>query len=87
MYAIANVISFSVISMSTGEWNVRGILLSGKLERAVRYYDKMFEETSTLIRQAQKDGDNMTQFNLIMDFSNWNLVVHACPLCKKVKIN
>ncbi|XP_021968240.1 SEC14-like protein 2 [Folsomia candida] len=75
-----------VISMSTGEWNVRGILLSGKLERAVRYYDKMFEETSTLIRQAQKDGDNMTQFNLIMDFSNWNLVVHACPLCVSLYI-
>ncbi|XP_021958783.1 SEC14-like protein 2 isoform X1 [Folsomia candida] len=76
-----------VVSIPVGDWDVRRAVLAGQSDKLIRYFDKLLEEVTTLIRDAQKSGENMTRFNHIMDMANYNLRIQACPLCIPVYVN
>ncbi|OXA49432.1 Phosphatidylinositol/phosphatidylcholine transfer protein SFH6 [Folsomia candida] len=73
-----------VVSIPVGDWDVRRAVLAGQSDKLIRYFDKLLEEVTTLIRDAQKSGENMTRFNHIMDMANYNLRIQACPLCPPI---
>jgi hypothetical protein len=53
---------------------VRGAVLSGQRDKVIRYFDKLIEEINILVRLAQDKGQNITQYSLIFDMGNYNLI-------------
>ena len=64
-----------VVTVHAGDWPVRKAVLSGKSQRMMRYMDKYFEELATYIRQAQANGQNVSQYSELYDMSGYTLMV------------
>jgi len=75
-----------VISVPVGEWDVRQAVIAGHSRRLMRYYDKLFEEISVYIRTSQGKGENITQYDFLMEMSGYNLILQGCPLCIPVYV-
>lgn len=80
------VIHIIVASIPVGDWDVRSAVLAGQKDKVTRYFDKLIEEINTLVRMAQDDGKVVTQYTLIFDMGNYNLVEQGCAQCKNKKI-
>ncbi|XP_035711070.1 uncharacterized protein LOC110854679 isoform X2 [Folsomia candida] len=76
-----------VISIPIRDWNVRRAVMAGQSRKLMRYLDKQLEEVATLMREARQNGQNMTQFKRIMDMTNFDFRIQACPLCIPVFIS
>jgi len=75
-----------VVSVFLGDWDLRKIVLSGQSERLRRYIDYLIEEVNVLIRKTQEKEILLTQFSLVIDLNNYNLVQHGCPLCIPIEL-
>jgi hypothetical protein len=71
-----------VASVTVGEWDIRSAIVSGKGERVLRYFDKLIEEINVLVRKSQDEGKNLTQYSLLFDLANYNLIQQGCANCK-----
>lgn len=71
-----------MISIPIRDWNVRRAVMAGQSRKLMRYLDKQLEEVATLMREARQNGQNMTQFKRIMDMTNFDFRIQACPLCE-----
>lgn len=79
---ICHLIAIPVFSIPIGDWDIRRAVIAGKGDKLMRYFDKVFEEASTMIRLMQADGQNATQLIVIFDVSSFSLGQHSCPRCK-----
>ncbi|XP_035714226.1 SEC14-like protein 2 isoform X2 [Folsomia candida] len=70
-----------VITVPVGDWDIRKAVLAGKQKRTMRYFDKLFEEITTYIRISQEKGENVKQYDLIVEMSNYNLINQGCAMC------
>ncbi|CAL8072593.1 unnamed protein product [Orchesella dallaii] len=64
-----------------GEWDVRRSVVTGQLNRARRYIDKMLDDGYRTVVKLQQDGKNATQYSLILDLENYNIVQQGCISC------
>lgn len=64
---------------------MRGVTVSGKLHRGIRYIDRVIEEASAIVRAMQENGDNVTRLVQLIDMRQFNFVQHGCPVCKHFK--
>jgi len=71
-----------VVSVAVGDWDVRKAVIAGMSNKMSRYFDKLMDEVNAVIRLAQFNGKNVTQYTHIFDMANYNTVQQACPLCK-----
>ncbi|OXA49147.1 Phosphatidylinositol/phosphatidylcholine transfer protein SFH4 [Folsomia candida] len=76
-----------VISIPIRDWNVRRAVMAGQSRKLMRYLDKQLEEVATLMREARQNGQNMTQFKRIMDMTNFDFRIQACPLCPPIFVS
>jgi hypothetical protein len=76
-----------VASVDVGSWDIRGQVLAGKRDRVIRYFDKLMEEINILVRLAQDKGENVTQYSLIFDMGNYNLIEQGCSACLPVYLS
>lgn len=67
-----------MITAEAGTWDLRRAIVTGQTDRLQRYFDRLFEESSVLLR---KMDENATQFITIMDMSDFNLITQGCPRC------
>jgi len=67
-----------VITVQAGDWDLRRAVVTGKAKRMGRYFDRLYEEATSLLRKM--DG-NATQFITVLDFNNLNIVTQGCPRC------
>ncbi|XP_021953391.2 SEC14-like protein 4 [Folsomia candida] len=70
-----------VSSGNADDWDVRGVTVSGKLHRGIRYIDRVIEEASAIVRAMQENGDNVTRLVQLIDMRQFNFVQHGCPVC------
>lgn len=71
-----------VIAASASAWDVRRGVISGSRDAAVRYIYYAIEYQARKIREKQKLGQNVTQIQVILDLSGYNIVQHGCLNCK-----
>ncbi|OXA47457.1 Patellin-2 [Folsomia candida] len=70
-----------VFSILVGDWDIRRAVVAGQSDRLKRYFNKLFEEASTLTRKFQENGQNATQGMIIFDMGNFNLIQQGCLRC------
>lgn len=70
-----------------GGINVRREVVSGKIDRLMRFSDHAFEEFCTIIRKAGDEHKNVTRGNSIVNLSGYNLVEIGCLRCTKIKFS
>lgn len=73
----------SVISMPLGDWDMRRAMVSGLGPKLNRYMDKVMEDATTFLRNANAAGMEIVQNTLIIDMSGFHAVTHVCPQCKR----
>lgn len=73
---------FSVLSIIIGSWDIRRAVLAGKGDRLNRYFDRLLEQCLQMIIQMQNNGQTVTQFTLLYEMGNFNLVQQGCAACK-----
>ncbi|CAL8111287.1 unnamed protein product [Orchesella dallaii] len=76
-----NKAGFPVAELPLGEWNIRQIALSGKLQKLLRYCFKLFDNAEEKIRNSRAQGKNVTQWGFIGDLDGFSVQVQACPIC------
>lgn len=59
----------------------RGVV-SGLRDMATRFLYYVIEKQYKKIREKQYKGENVTQIQVIVDLSGYNLVQHGCLNCK-----
>jgi len=70
-----------ILTANYDEWDVRKGVLSGKLQRLMRWMAYAQEAAVRRVRELQTQGKNITQWNFIINMNNFNLVQHACVQC------
>ncbi|ODN06054.1 SEC14-like protein 2 [Orchesella cincta] len=70
-----------VITAISRDWDIRNAIVTGRIRRVLRYLDKAMDEANGLVRTFQLEGQNVTQFILILHMGNFNLFQHGCPRC------
>jgi len=67
--------------MDVADWDIRRGILSGQRDRLIRYSFGAFEKGAQIVRQMQADGQNVTQFTMVANFEDFNVVQHGCLQC------
>lgn len=70
-----------VISADISEWNVREAVVSGRGKMLLRYMIRGVEAAAKRVRDAQKMGQNVTQWQVILNMDNFALTQHGCLQC------
>ncbi|ODN00402.1 SEC14-like protein 2, partial [Orchesella cincta] len=70
-----------MVYIKFGEWDVRRSVVTGQLNRARRYIDKMLDDAYRHVVKLQQEGKNATQYSLILDLENYNVVQQGCISC------
>ena len=79
---VSCVLILVVVAVKLGDWEIRHILIRGKLNDALRMLYKLMELTMTKIRDHAKEFQtNVTDFNTLIDLSGFNLREHGCFAC------
>lgn len=73
---------FLVISADISEWDVRGAVISGKGNKLLRYMIRGIESAAREVRSLQRSGHNITQWQVLLNMDNFNLIEHGCLQCK-----
>lgn len=60
-----NTNTFAVVYIKFGEWDVRRSVVTGQLNRAMRYIDKMLDDGYRAVVKLQEQGKNATQYVLV----------------------
>lgn len=55
----------AVVYIKFGEWDVRRSVVTGQLNRAMRYIDKMLDDGYRHVLKLQEQGKNATQYVLV----------------------
>jgi hypothetical protein len=71
-----------VVSVAVGDWDVRKVVISGQSYKMARFFDKLLDEITGVIRLAQSEGKNVTQYTHLFDLANYNTFQQGCPLCE-----
>ncbi|XP_021965611.1 SEC14 cytosolic factor isoform X2 [Folsomia candida] len=70
-----------VLSVPLGDWDIRRAILAGLGNRLMRYMDKIYEDSTTFLRNANSAGMEIVQATIIMDMSGFHAITHTCPRC------
>lgn len=66
-----------IVTANFEDWDLRKIAIAGRLNELNRHLDRAFENVTTLIRQLQKEGKVVTQFDFIINMDNYNLATQV----------
>lgn len=55
---------------------------TGIMRRLERYIDRNFEIATRKVRELQTSGQNVTQWDYIINMNNYNVLQHGCVPCK-----
>jgi len=66
---------------SFGEWDLRGIAISGKLPKLIRYLIKKRDECVQKVAKLQAEGKNVTQWDFVMNLAGFTTPTHLCTSC------
>jgi hypothetical protein len=75
--------SVLVLYANLGSWDLRRAVLSGKLERILRYVSMIYERTTNRIREMAARNQTVSQGIVILDIADFNLRQHGCFQCKE----
>ncbi|CAL8128842.1 unnamed protein product [Orchesella dallaii] len=64
-----------------GEWDIRAVAVSGKLNKIIRYVEMGMEESLQAIIKLRAEGKNVTRFDFIMNMDQYNEIQHGCTQC------
>jgi len=70
-----------ILTANYDEWDIRKGVLSGKLQRLMRWMTKAQNDGVSKVRELQAEGKNITQWDFIINMNNFNLVQHGCIQC------
>ncbi|OXA54819.1 protein real-time isoform X2 [Folsomia candida] len=73
-----------VIAADVSEWDVRNAVVSGDADNLVRYMFRAVESGATRVRKSQENGQNVTQWQVVLNMDSFNLVQHGCLQCLPV---
>ncbi len=73
---------FVVAVLDASEWDLRAVVLQGRTKRFLRYIDSKLEHVTSQVFERQRKGMNVTQWKVLVNADNFNLVTHGCPACK-----
>jgi len=76
-----------IIAADAGQWDVRRGVVSGLRDMATRFLYYVIEQQYKKIRDKQYMGKNVTQIQVIVDLSGYNLVQHGCLNCIPLYVN
>lgn len=70
------------------DWDVAKFLNDGdstaNVERFIRYFALIAEETNVHIQELRESGKDVTQYLFIVNLSGFATLKHACIQCKKI---
>ncbi|ODM99264.1 SEC14-like protein 2 [Orchesella cincta] len=66
---------------NVGEWDIRAVAVSGKLNAIMRYMELGMEESLQGILKIRMEGKNVTRFDFIFNMDGYNEVQHGCTQC------
>lgn len=79
--------SISVLYFDIGEWDIVKLVTEQKsTDQLERYFYKLLEETEAHVRGLRSEGQNVTQFVLIINFADYSVQKHGCIQCKFQRI-
>lgn len=64
------------------DWDVRDAVIAGRAQRLLRYLDMLGENVTMQVYERQQRGMNVTQWTVISNGDNFNMINHGCPICK-----
>lgn len=70
-----------------GDWNVRAAAVAGKIKHITHYCLRSVERVTTKVRELQAQGNNVTQWVLLLNMDGFNLINQACPTCTSKVFN
>jgi len=76
-----------VLAADASQWDVRGAVLAGLKEKAVRLIYYSIELQLKKIRDKQALGQNVTQMIAILDLSGYSIVQHGCLNCISIYVD
>lgn len=65
-----------MIQFDFGKWDLNKAVDSGKLDRLIRYYDKMLDEATMKVIDLQAQGHNVSQWIALGNMQDVNLEQH-----------
>lgn len=68
--------------MFFGEWSVRAVAATGKINHLTNYALRTVERATKKIREIQAEGRNITLFDMVVNMDGFNVINQACPTCK-----
>jgi hypothetical protein len=77
VFSTHNYLTCLVLLMDFGKWDVRKSVDAGKLDRLLRYFDKMLDEAEMKVLEMQSMGKNVTQWLWLVDQDGVSLSNHV----------
>jgi len=67
-----------------GEWKIRRGIIAGRYAELSRHIHKLYEVAAIMIREDSPGitGKNVTQGDLLLDFSGFSIRENGCVQCK-----
>jgi len=80
-------LTLPVVTADVGNWDIRRIVLAGKLDASIRLgLIKMMEAAGSLSAEIQKTKPEASQWNMCGNLQGYNLRKHGCLACMKNKV-
>ncbi|ODM99662.1 putative SEC14-like protein 6 [Orchesella cincta] len=71
-------------TLDVSQWNIRNAIVTGRSQRLLRYICMLLENITNQVLVKNKNGANVTQWDVVMNADGMNMINHGCPSCIQV---